>query len=318
MCSNSENGCGWVGELRSLDNHLTMCKYTLLRCPNKCVMENNKQVRILRRDLDQHLAYKCPNRQYQCPYCKATGRYCDISTTHLDMCPKVAVPCPNSECRTSVARCNLADHQSKCQFENIPCKYAGIGCKEKPFRKDLQQHENNDTLHLHLAIETINEKQVKEKTHTFKMPGFKQGRYYSSSFYSYPGGYKMCVRVDANRSGDNADTYVSVYAYLMKGRNDDHLPWPFTGEITITLLNQLEDENHHSRTISFPPDIEASRRVVRSERSQKGYGWSKFISHDKVDFDATLNCQYLKDDCLYFRIEVQTAKTTKPWLTCTV
>ena len=29
----------------------------------------------------------------------------------------------------------------------------------------------------------------------------------------------MCIKVDTNGGGDNADTYVSVYAYLMKGRN---------------------------------------------------------------------------------------------------
>ena len=45
MCSNYENGCGWVGELQSLDNHLTMCEYTLLHCPKKCMMESNKKVR---------------------------------------------------------------------------------------------------------------------------------------------------------------------------------------------------------------------------------------------------------------------------------
>ena len=72
------------------------------------------------------------------------------------------------------------------------------------------------------AIETKN-RWRKEHNKKFKMPGFKQGRYYSSSFYSHPGGYKMCIKVDTNGSGDNADTYVSVYAYLMKGMNDDHL-----------------------------------------------------------------------------------------------
>ena len=83
--------------------------------------------------------------------------------------------------------------------------------------------------------------------------------------------------------------------------------------LLLTLLsNQLEDKSHHAHSVLFPQDHEASRRVVRSERSTKGYGWSKFISYDKLDFDATLNCQYLKDDCPYFQIEVQTAKTTKP------
>ena len=66
LCRNSENGCGWVGELRSLDNHLTTCEYTLLHCPNKC-MENKKVVKILRRDLEHHLKNECSNRQYQCP-----------------------------------------------------------------------------------------------------------------------------------------------------------------------------------------------------------------------------------------------------------
>ena len=140
MCSNGENGCGWVGELRSLDNHLTMCEYALLRCPNEC-MENNEEVRILRYEVDHHLKDKCPNRQYECPHCKDTGRHCDITTTHLDTCPKLQVPCPNSECKDSVLRCDLANHRSNCSFEEVPCKYAGIGCEKELPRKDLEQHE---------------------------------------------------------------------------------------------------------------------------------------------------------------------------------
>ena len=128
----------------------------------------------------------------------------------------------------------------------------------------------------------------------------------------------MCIRVDANGCGDSAGAHVSVYVYLMKGRNDDNLPWPFTEEVTITPFNQLEDENHYRRSVSFPQDYEASRRVVSGERAPRGYALAKFISHKELNFDAALNRQYLKDDCLYFRIEVQTAKLTKPWLTCTV
>ena len=99
----------------------------------------------------------------------------------------------------------------------------------------------------------------------------------------------------------------------MKGRNDDNLPWPFTGKVTITLLNQEEDENHHTRTMSFPPDSDdISGRVVDGERACSGYGFSTFISHSQLD------AQYLKNDSLYFRIEVTPPKPPKPWLTCTV
>ena len=345
MCSNCDSGCGWVGELRSLDDHLKMCGHALIRCTNEC-MENDNELRILRRDLDQHLKDKCPNRQHQCPHCKDTGRYCDITTTHLDTCPKLEVFCPNSGCKVSVFRCNLSSHRSKCQYETVPCKYAGIGCDKKLPHKDIKQHENDDAFHLHLAIETVTEQQraitaikdeldgirnalaLKEQKDNimagpcvFKMPGFSRLKYskqtwYSPPFYTYPGGYKMCIRVDANGFGPATGTGVSVYAYLMKGKNDDNLPWPFTGEVTITLLNQLEDENHYTRTISFPQYNVASMRVVDDDRGS-AIGHSKFISKDKLDYDAENFCQYLKDDCLYIRIEVEAAEPVKPWLTCT-
>ena len=155
MCSNCGNGCRWVGELRSLDNHLITCAYALLSCPNEC-MENNEEVKLLHYKLAHHLQ-TCANRQHLCPHCKATGRYRDITTTHLGICPRVKVPCPNSECWASVPRCDLSKHRSTCQFEAVPCKYAEIGCKEVSLRKDLKQHENDVILHLHLAIETVNE-----------------------------------------------------------------------------------------------------------------------------------------------------------------
>ena len=314
MCSSSENGCGWVGELRTLDDHLTTCAYALLRCTNEC-MEKGSEVKILRHELEQHLR-KCPNRQHQCPHCQDTGRYCDITTTHLDTCPKLEVPCPNSECTVSVVRCKLSYHRSKCPFEEMTCKYAGISCKEKLPRKDLEQHENDDSFHLHLAMETVIEQQVKEKPCIFKMPEFEQHKssqdfWYSPPFYTCPGGYKMCIGIDANGDSDAAGTHVSVFAYLRKGRNDDNLPWPFPEEVTITLLNQLADNNHYTNTVSFPQDDEASRRVVDDERAP-GYGYPKFIKHSQLE------PYYLKDDCLYFRIEVTPPKPPKPWLTCTV
>ena len=338
MCSNSENGCGWVGELRSLDNHFKTCEYTLLSCPNECTNNKKKVTHVIRCDLDFHLRNVCPNRQFECPHCKAMGKYCNIETTHL-----VKATCPNNGCGVKVPRCLLSNHRSTCQYEKVACKYAGIGCNEKLLRKSLQKHENDDTYHLCLAIETVTKQQrqinklqnemqaVKGEQDSimcylnfpcvFKMTEFTQHNsskqeWYSPPLYTHPGGYKMCIEVDASGNGAAAGTHVSVFAYLMKGKNDDNLPWPFTGEVTITLLNQLEDENHHTRTISFSQDHAPSRRVVSGERAPKGYGFPQFISHN--DLGAAQNYQYLNGDCLYFQVEVQAAKPVKRWLTCTI
>ena len=281
MCSNSKSGCDWAGEFRSLDDHLTTCRYALLHCPNQCV--NNKEVvQLLRHDLDHHLE-ECPNCQYQCPSCDTIGKYTDITTTHLGTCPKLKVSCPNAGCKILVPRCDLSDHQSICEFEEVSCKYAGIGCGKQPLCKDLEQHEKDDAFHLHLALErvnglqgtvtevqnTVNELQKEQKFHNvvtvFKFPEYHQHQssqqtWYSPAFYTSPGGYRMCIRISV------LDTSVSVFVHLMQGKNDDNLPWPFTGTVTITLLNQLGDENHHALTFSFPHADEAGRRVV-------GGGW---------------------------------------------
>ena len=127
----------------------------------------------------------------------------------------------------------------------------------------------------------------------------------------------MCIRVDADGKGDGKGTHVSVLVYLMRGQNDNHLPLPFTGTVAVELLNQLEDKNHHSTSIVFTLDCEEGKRVTDHERAPKGYGCQQCISHSSLGHDAIKNCQFLKDDCLYFRFKASQTINPKPWLvTC--
>ena len=110
------------------------------------------------------------------------------------------VPCPNIGCDDKVPRCDLSNHRSTCQFEKVPCTYAEIGCEEEPLRKDIEQHENDDAVHLHLAIKTVNELQKRIKLMgdnvatcpcVFKMPQYHQHKsskqqWYSPPFYTSP------------------------------------------------------------------------------------------------------------------------------------
>ena len=123
------------------------------------------------------------------------------------------------------------------------------------------------------------------------------------------------MRVHANGWGDGKGTHVSVFANLMKGGNDDSLTWPFTGTVTFELLNQLEDKNHHKRTVAFPTGDKLSQRVVDGERAQGGWGYSQFISHTDLDQQPSTNCHYLVHDSLTLRVTVQ-VPNYKPWLEC--
>ena len=54
---------------------------------------------------------------------------------------------------------------------------------------------------------------------------------YFAGFYTHPPGYKMCLRVDPNGYGDGKGTHVLIFTILMKRSYDDHLKWPFRGEV---------------------------------------------------------------------------------------
>ena len=143
---------------------------------------------------------------------------------------------------------------------------------------------------------------------TIKMAGFdklkKEGTdWYSRPFYTGMGGYKMCLEVDANGDGDTKGTHISVFTYLMRGEFDSHLKWPFRGTITIQLVNQLEDKEHftHACVYTDAADDECSAQITDGERSA-GWGKSKFIPHSALGLSVANNRQYLKDDCIVFRI----------------
>ena len=348
-CSNLGNGCQWTGRLEELETHLQSCDCAHLPCTNEC-KNNDQVVKILRKNLRNHLTNKCPRRQYQCPHCEEMGEHQERTTSHLETCPQVKVQCPNAQCEASIPRCEVSTNRSTCEYEPLSCKYTEVGCEERPLRKDLKKHEEDDQLHLRITKEKV--LQISKllgsritSRFNFKLTNFQMHRKDNKIFYSPPfrtssNGYKICVGVYANGNGEGQGTHLSAYAFLMKGENDDYLTWPFTGNVKIELLNQLEDNHHHNLTANFPADNTASNRVVDGERGT-GWGWHKFISHTDLEYQPDLdriglydsddsdlydpdqnsqldkNYQYLKDDTLIFRVTAeQCEEHSKPWLVC--
>ena len=332
LCDNSSNGCEWVGELRSLDEHLWGCEFTLLPCPNDC-SKNNKVIQLLRKNLEKHTKEECPRRQYECPHCQEAGEYWERTTKHLKECPMVEVPCPKRRCTkrrctTSMLRRDLTKHREECLFVKVPCKYSTIGCDEMVQRKDLEKHEGDTQQHLQLAVDTVHQLQSKladlpskyiQMPMKFIFTNFDQhkignNQIYSPAFYTSSKGYKMCISVYANGIADGRGTHISVFAHLMKGENDAYLPWPFTGTVTIKILNQLENTNHSSMSVRFISSNKCSQRVVDKDRPSNGWGIVKYISHSDLGHNTAKKCQYLKDDRLHFKISVDAESSPTPWL----
>ena len=127
-----------------------------------------------------------------------------------------------------------------------------------------------------------------------------QEAFHSTEFYTRDKGYKMYLSVFPRGS----NYYVTVGPCLMKGDHDDHLTWPVKGTLTVQLLNQLSDDNH-SEPVKFHfngSGKECQRLMKAITKSFNGVWSNRFIHHNRLSYDADKKCQYLKDDCVFFRV----------------
>lgn len=143
-----------------------------------------------------------------------------------------------------------------------------------------------------------------------KMSGFSEkkesgSRWYSESFYTHEVGYKMQLRVYAN--GWSSQIHIALELYVVKGPYDNFIPWPLVGKMELKLLNQLSDDEHHPVIVDFN-GINSRLTIYRvpvhstEVRSTCAAWWdNEFISH-KEFYKVTPTCQFLRDDCIFFRV----------------
>ncbi len=187
----------------------------------------------------------------------------------------------------------------------------------------MKEHEATGVeCHLQLAVKRIAilEKKVKEPVVVLKMSDFSKfndKNWYSKTFYSHPGGYRMTLTVSTNGDGGEDHGHLSVYICLTGGEYDDNLVWPFHGIVTVDLLNQLEDSNHETNYLTIHGTKTKQAKKPPKGGRNLGYGWGKFVSHKELEYTPSTNCQYLKDNCLYFRIsnvDLDPANEVRQWL----
>ena len=105
-CPNKESGCGWVGDVGSVDQHAT----------------------------------SCPRRPWTCRFCAFKCTYEVGTNNHLPLCVKYLEPCPNQCEIGNIPRCNVQKHLRRCPLQLVQCEFAKFGCQESVPRQDLAHH----------------------------------------------------------------------------------------------------------------------------------------------------------------------------------
>lgn len=300
-----------------LESHVQVCKF--VPCPRECRDPENKIKLISRINVESHEKEHCPNRDYTCQHCAEKGAHARITQVHDKVCGKKPVPCPNPLCEEQIERDVVSHHVDKeCGYTVISCKYQDIGCDTKLKRHDMPGHEEgDDRTHLHFALGVVTALKktvslLEEKVATtlkqgesmvlrvtdFEHKRRKNGVFKSSPFYTSANGYCMAIQVHVNGCGYGRGTHVSIYTRILQGRNDRELNWPFVGTLSIVLLNQLEDDNHHVKKV---------KQALQSFDVETGTtrGCAKFVSHSQLAYDPVKNTQYLREDTVYLRVSVE-------------
>lgn len=145
----------------------------------------------------------------------------------------------------------------------------------------------------------------------FKLNNFERQRSERKVFYwklfSHPAGYKFVIRAEVKCVCDKDDDYISAYCYTEDGPNDSTLEWPFSGSVSVTLLNQVEDKHHLTRTIPLRKETEDVPKDQGTCARKAGIVESEDEEEEIVE--GGKESQYLKDDCLFFRIEITSSSS---------
>ena len=181
----------------------------------------------------------------------------------------------------------IATVEEKCQYLERALKQYESECDVKFTNMEDNVAELQNNISNSYALPVI-----------FTVPYFNRLKlsdqiWYSKTLQTHFQGYTFSIAVRPNAVFGHIK-YVGLLYKSQPGEYDDTLDWPSNREITIQLLNQHADKNHMTKRVFITRTTKKDDRLL----SINNY----FISHDKLGWNGAKETQYLKNDCLKFKI----------------
>ncbi len=318
-------GCEQKVQKRNVDTHLSK------ECPNRDYICQHCSFSATFREVSQHFDV-CPYYPLVCPNrCGATFERDDLED-HMKMCSL-----ENILCEFSYAGCEaefIRDEQKEHMEQNTQ-KHLALMVRisqkqqqtfeqmlqkqqqalEQKFQQQLQERDElMKTLEAHLQEQERKIVQLQAANfdisrgvgilpYAFTVLNYQQrsesiSYVESPEMYTHPGGYKFMISVFVCVQ---MSPLLGVFVYSLSGDHDDKLDFPAKFEVTIQLLNQHRNQDHYTGFIQCEVTREASTGTVLSMLNTIGAN-ERFIAHTNLKWNSNAKTQYLKNDCLKFRV----------------
>ncbi|XP_022603532.1 TNF receptor-associated factor 6 isoform X2 [Seriola dumerili] len=309
-CPNS--GCADKMELRHLENHLALCQFATVPCP-QC------QQSVRKSHLEEHTTVECQRRPMSCPDCVASFVYEDREL-HEQQCPFANVKC--QYCEMDLIRDQMESHcDTDCPKAPIACNFSTFGCKERMQRHNLAQHMQEFTqMHMRYMAEFLRGLSLNGTTPKSlwalgpSVSSEDQGAAALVPASSGPRGPVSCSSNCApSQPSEEMQRIRDMDGRLVKqdhqlreliifketqGAFDAQLTWPLQGTIRLAILDHGPEGQHHMEVMETKPDLQAFQKPTIL-RNPKGFGYVTFMHLHQLNQRA-----YVKDDTMLIRCEV--------------
>ena len=287
--------CQWLGTHKSMNTHYSECQKYPIPCPNNCEKKN-----IPVQEVEGHLQ-ECPEQEIGCSYsdlgCKAVFKrraledHCETSKdVHNHLLRSRVTLLTQVVVQLQVVVQRLQD-KDKSTSSSASSQTSTLSPVSRPWLENTKLFPSMPWM---IRFDEFSKQKAQNGV-----------SWTSAPFFTTPIGYKLCLLVVAGGDGEEDRGHVSVFTELKRGPNDDILSWPFDKTVEVTLLNQLEDRYHYSVLLHFENTDWECTQIEPEEKAARGWGKPHFIRHGDLDKSQTQNSQYLKDDCLFFRIDLK-------------
>ena len=276
-------------------NHYFECPKYPVACPNVC-----RRNPFERQEIEDHLKDDCPLAKVSCLLHYAG---CEVELPRKDM--------PEHMKDTVTHLTLLASVTLSLVKENQELKET-VGKKIDEMAHEFRQKMAETEAETDEMAQEVQELKTSVQELTFHKVGLPisfrveqdvEERVCLPPFYTHSHGYKFCVYVVPQGIGDRKGTHVSILACLMKGQFDDHLKWPFRGEITIQIVNQDGDHDHVEKTIPYnDKTADGSAGRVYDKNRAGGWGFRTFLAHAHLGYNHAKKTQYGKDGVIIVRV----------------
>ena len=124
---------------------------------------------------------------------------------------------------------------------------------------------------------------------------------FSPAIYTNPDGYTFCIRMHLNGVNSGIGTHVAIFVHMMQGKCDNRLAWPFTGVITLSILDQsaTKDPKDITQMLVASPKLLAFRKPT-AICSEIGCGFELFAPIDQICAEP-----FIQNNTMLVKIQIQ-------------